>query len=301
MNGPPPSRLREALRPGSLSGDTARIWTLQGAGLLFALVASIIVAKTLGPAEKGVVDLYLLLAALIGDLGGLGFGSGLLYYLANQRRSLTEVHGTGLVFAAAAGGVTALIGWAGLSVWEMILPGLHPWALLLAFALGPVIYYALIASNLLTGIDRAVLVHALAAANGLINLTAVLVLYSLGILRSGTVILVTAGLSVLLATASFAVLRRRAGPSRPSRELFGVSLRYGLVLHVGIVANFLHFKVDQLMLNYWLGTAAVGIYAVGVRWAEMLFLLDAALGAAALYRITSSDARESFRLSWRLV
>jgi O-antigen/teichoic acid export membrane protein len=54
------------------------------------------------------------------------------------------------------------------------------------------------------------------------------------------------------------------------------------------------------MINYWLGTGAVGIYAVSVRWAEMLFILDNAIFSAALYKICSSDGEESYSLSKRL-
>jgi O-antigen/teichoic acid export membrane protein len=44
----------------------------------------------------------------------------------------------------------------------------------------------------------------------------------------------------------------------------------------------------------------VGIYAVSVRWGEMLFLLDNAIFSAALYKICSSNAEQSYLLSKRL-
>ena len=99
---------------------------------------------------------------------------------------------------------------------------------------------------------------------------------------------------------TFGILYLREPRLSFSAPLLRDGLSYGVVVYVGVIANALHFKVDQIMINWFLGTEAVGIYAVGVRWAEMLFLLDSALGAAALYRISSSPAGESIALSWKL-
>jgi len=100
--------------------------------------------------------------------------------------------------------------------------------------------------------------------------------------------------------ATFGFLYSREPRLSFSAPLLGDGLSYGVVVYVGVVANALHFKVDQVMINWYLGTEAVGIYAVGVRWAETLFLLDSALGVAALYRISSSPADESIALTWKL-
>ena len=65
----------------------------------------------------------------------------------------------------------------------------------------------------------------------------------------------------------------------------------------GTIANVLHFKIDQAMIAYWLGTTEVGIYTVSVRWAEMLFVLDNAILSAALFKIASSSTAAGYELT----
>jgi len=107
-------------------------------------------------------------------------------------------------------------------------------------------------------------------------------------------------LSILSAMVCFRVLYRQAPDLKFDTSLMRQSLRYGSIVYIGNIANIMHFKIDQVMINYWLGTKAVGIYAVSVNWAEMLFILDSGILSAALYKISSASADESYLLSQRL-
>lgn len=293
-------RLRQLFTPGSIRGDASRIYALQFATVGLALATSIVVARSLGPTQKGVVDLFNLLNAFINDLGALGFGTGLLYYLMARRWPIGALHGAGVGFAALAGGITAIAGWLGLPLLKDAFPGLPAWAILLACALAPVTCYRLIWGNLMTGLGRAVMLYrvglwsaaALAAILGL--------LWATKHLTPTSIIIAIAVLSPILAVASFRILRREGRIQTPSAALLRSSLTYGLVTYVSAAANTLHFKIDQVMLNSMMGTGAVGVYAVGVRWAETVFLLDGAIFAAAMHRIGAGADAQSYALTKRL-
>lgn len=285
---------------GSIKRDTIRIYALQFLTLGISLVSSIIVARTLGPAKKGVVDLFHLLNSFVLDFGLLGFGSGLLYYLANRGRPVVEVHGTGVAYAVTAGSLAVILGGVGLPAWRSLFPNLPDWVILLAFVLAPVRYYTLIWSNIMMGLNKAVSSYRINMGMAAVTVLAVLALWNAQRLTVGNVIGISAGTSVLAGTIAFMTLFRMYPGMSPDGTLAKNCLKYGLVVYIGAVANVLHFKVDQMMINYWLGTKEVGIYAVSVRWAEALFILDGAIGAAALYRITASSPAESQRLSRRL-
>ena len=66
----------------SIKRDTLHIYIFQGLTLGIGMVGGILVARTLGPSNKGIIDLFSLLSSFIVDFGMLGFGSGLLYYLS---------------------------------------------------------------------------------------------------------------------------------------------------------------------------------------------------------------------------
>ena len=293
-------RIRQLFPEGSIKGDALRISAFQILSLAIGLIASIIVARTLGPARKGIIDLFNLLTSFIVDFGLLGFGSGLLYYQANRARPVGEVHGTGLAFSLAAGALVAAVGWVGLPAWKAVLPGLPAWIALAAFLLAPVRFYSLVWSSVMTGLNAVVSTHRVNAVFAAANTAVVLALWATDRLTVDALVVAMILFALAGGGVTFGILYSREPRLSFSAPLLRDGLSYGVVVYVGVVANALHFKVDQIMINWFLGTEAVGIYAVGVRWAEMLFLLDSALGAAALYRISSSPAGESIALSWKL-
>ena len=297
-------RLSEMRRARSLRWDVLGIYTLQFATVALGLLGGIIVARVLGPTGKGMVDLFQLLYTLLMELGLVGFNSGLLYHLANRGRPLGEVHGTALVFSGVAGGITALIAWLAWLVWPAwrpLLSGLPQWALLLALVLVPLAVYRSIWQTLMIGINRAVLSYQLGLVTGLMALGAIIALWQGGRLTPGAAIGVTASMLAVSAVVGLVILGKGGGKLRPSGQLARQSLQFGFVIYLSLLANLLHFKLDQVMINRLLGTGAVGVYAVSVRWAETLFLLDGALIAAALHRISSGTSSDSYRLTLRLM
>lgn len=293
-------RIRRLFPEGSIKGDALRISAFQILSLGIGLLAGILVARTLGPAKKGVIDLFNLLTSFIVDFGLVGFGSGLLYYQANRGRPVGEVHGTGLVFSLAAGALVAAVGWAGLPAWQAVLPGMPPWIALAAFLLSPVRFYSLVWSNVMTGLNAAVGIQRVNAVFAAANTAIVLGLWATDRLTVEALVVAMILFALAGGGATFGILYSREPRLSFSAPLLRDGLSYGVVVYVGVVANALHFKVDQFMINWYLGTEAVGIYAVSVRWAETLFLLDSALAAAALYRISSSPPDESIPLTWKL-
>lgn len=293
--------LRTRLGERSIRADAMRIYLLQAITLGLGMVSSVIVARTLGPSDKGIVDLLRVLTSFILDFGLLGFGSGLLYYLANRQESVARVHGTGLAFAALMGALIAGIGLLGRQWLLPLFPGLPAWMFTVAVLLAPFAFYFLIWSNIMTGLNRAVISYRMSAFFTAVNLTAVLLLWGSDRLSPGTVVLVMQSIAVANAMVAFVIMRRLEPSLRPSVQLARDSLRYSVVVYVGFLANMLHFKFDQLMVSNWLGTGELGIYAISVRWAEMLFLLDGALVSAALYRISSSPSAVASALTWRVL
>ena len=78
------------------------------------------------------------------------------------------------------------------------------------------------------------------------------------------------------------------------------SLAYGIRTYPAFVANWLHYRVDQLVIAHLMGVGSVGIYAVSVRWAEMLWLLGYGLLNAGLFRMASGQPDELRAFTWRL-
>lgn len=294
------SGLRRLLRPNSISRVALFIYLFQAASVVLGLANNIILARILQPADKGVYDIFLLIMQLTIDIGMLGIGSGLLYFFTNRGQPLPNVHGTGLVFSLVMGAVVAFSGWVLLPVWKQIFVGIDDWIIVLGFIMTAVGLYQIISSYCFMGTNQSVINYQLRLLNAVmlfVPTLGALFFYHFGI-REFIYLRVVANIVPIV--LSFVLLFRQEPRLHPDFHLFRQSLRYGLIIYIGYIANQLHYRVDQIMLNTMMGSTAVGIYSVGVRWAEMLFMLDAAISESAFYRISSLPAHESRQLTIRL-
>ncbi len=290
------------LRLGSLRGDIAKIFLYNSLSLCLGMFGSIIIARVLGPTQKGVLNLYSLLTTLIAELGLLGLNSGLLYLLANRKTPLERIH-----FAAIRGAL--ILGGASLGVVALLVPllsvgfqGLPTQFVIISGIIAPLLLYRVMWSNLMTGINRATHVYWVGFLLSALSLLCMLILWAMDALTATNFIWVNIALVIMNCLYGFLYLFRIHGfRFVRDKDCFTGAFRYGCVVYLGVIFNFLNFRIDQLMINYFQGPRGVGIYTVSVSWAEMLWLIDYAVINAALYNISSLSPGESWDLTWSLV
>ena len=280
----------------TIGPEIIRVYFLQFIALAIGMVGNIFVARWLGPSEKGLIDLFHVLTSFIQDIGALGFGAGVLYALTFLKAPLPSVHGAAIAFSVLNGFVTAMLGFALIVQWQGVFPGMPAWTLYLCFALSPLIYYKLVWSSLLISLNQAAAMYRIAVALAFANLIAILLLFVTHRLSVNSVFLLTAITIAINAFVSLGWLLRRELRLEFNLSILKRSFGQGLIFYAGIVANLLHFKIDQILINHWYGSHEVGLYAVGVRWAELLFLLDSALITASLGRLSVLTEVESVTL-----
>ena len=66
------------------------------------------------------------------------------------------------------------------------------------------------------------------------------------------------------------------------------ALRYGIQVHLGNLFIFLSYRVDLLLINWYLDPAAVGYYAIGVVLVEQLWLVSSAVSLVLFPRLAAS-------------
>ncbi|ACF14471.1 polysaccharide biosynthesis protein [Chloroherpeton thalassium ATCC 35110] len=283
-----------------LSHDAIRVYLFQFLGIAASFVLSILIARILGPAEKGRYDLFLLLNSLMISFGVAGVPNGLLYYMTNEKKRLGEVHGTGLATTGFAWLILFIIGFVWIAKFTALLNGLPEWCIWLSLFIAPALLYRQIWINLMTGANEAVQMHRFQFYIILLNLFGGMYLVWAGELDFSHTIWLTAGIQVFGAIMMVAVLLMKDAKLSIDLSLARKSLSYGTFIFIASLANILHFKVDQIMINGWLGTKSLGMYAVGTKIAEMLFIIDTGLTSTATYKISSSSVQESYRLAVKL-
>lgn len=294
------NRLISQLQRGSIRRNAAQILFVQVITIGLSLGVNVIIGRYLNPAEKGVLDLFRLLVSLVGIFGMFGIGSGLFYFYTNKGVSFDQVHSTGLVYIVIAGSITLFIGVLGVNLWQDVFEGLVPWVVIAGFAVAPFIYYRSIWALLTVGYGKPLLNFLMTLGITAINLLIVLALVITRTMTAEILVIVTILLTIIPAVLGFIYFMRRNIVFSPSINLFNNSFQYGLIIYIGSIANFLHFRVDQLMISNLLDLRAVGLYAVSIRFAEMILLLDTPISTAALKRISSASSSQSSELTRKI-
>jgi O-antigen/teichoic acid export membrane protein len=245
------------------------------------LLASLVVARIAGPAGVGTLVLLRVLPWLTGLLLSSGLYGAAPYFLSGPGRSEPRYRSTLAAMTVAAGAV-------GAGLWIAASPLLGPW-------LFPQLPLALVALAGVSVLTQALESSAMACTQGfddlkgsnrIIFLEEFLFLPFFGLLLvAGTGHFAAIVLALILgdlATGGYGWTRlaRRGyftGAGRPSLPLAGHVAGYGFRAQLGSIALLLNARFDFAIVGALLGPAALGIYAVASRYAELLRLPSLAM------------------------
>lgn len=276
-----------------IGSEASKLFMIQIITMVISFLPSILVTRSLGPEMKGKYDLFNLLSSYITEFGLLGFGSGLLYYQFSKKYSLSKIQGTAVLFSIMMGVLISTAGILSLHVWKDMFKGLPDKYIVIAFIICPFSFYKLILNNILIGMNKAIVNYRISLLLGLFDFLFIIVLFFSNALSYSALILLISGETVLLSLGGTICISVYSHGIQIDIVLLWKALKYGIVLYVGTMANSILFKIDTLFINYFIGNEAVGIYNVAVRWAEMLFLLDSAISAASIYKISTVAKEEA--------
>ncbi len=285
---------------GSLGKDALLTLGAQGASLVCGMAASIITARVLGPAGRGVLALIVLTVGLVGWILPMSTDSGLMYHVARRRASVGAALTASLVIAFATGalGLLLLLGLSA-ALSGSALRGVPRGLLLLAGAGLFCGTFATLGSAVVLGagwVRERTLLSIAGAVLGLLLMAVLLLGFHLGLLGA-----VAAGLAapVLVSVLLILWIGRRVGMGRRvDLSLIRSSAAFGLKMHPGLIAYWANLSLDRLVVNYFLGAYAVGLYGVASGLGELLWQLPAAM-AIALFPRAAGPASSTAQVAAR--
>ncbi len=267
------------------------------------LVLAIVVARGLGPANRGVYFLALFAATLIALVGNMGLAAAALVYGASQRLPLAELHGMAIVCGVVVGalGAALLLGLQEVLT-DSVLRGVDGTILILvSVSLAPLIY-AQVVGALITGMGHVPEISklriAVALATPALTIPAVVLGDGEPLWPVAAWLVVTIGFATALARLA---LRHMARPCRPSRATTGQVVSFAVRGHVGTLAHQGFLRVDVLFISARLGPASVGLYAQASVLAERMSTLGQAMYASSAARLGSDPPRDAALLTAELV
>lgn len=312
---PPTSRLRAAAAwavQGGTQGAPFRtavpsMVALRFGGIAVLFITSILVARTLGPHDKGIYNLVVLIPAFYQTFLDFGITNGNFFYLARGELEPAIAYTNVLFFVLAtllvvAFPVSLLAG----DSLAGAFPGIPRNLLLLSvLVLSPLTMHGLMVSGgLLMGTNRAPITYLIPfAAQILVLVGAVVVaLGHFGLTGFVAVFFSATAVAQLLYLTSYhrgIKLSLKFDPRAIVR-----SLRFGAPLYVATLFSFLHSRVDQVIIADSIGPSALGQYALAISIGEMLWSIDMPVIAAIQYEVahrSPADAAELVHRATRII
>jgi O-antigen/teichoic acid export membrane protein len=289
--------LGATLRDATTTG--VRVVALRLASYAVGLVASVLIARALGPHGRGLYVYPLAILGVAMALGHLGIEQANVY-LASRGVDLPILWANGLAVSV----IVGPLAWA-------VVAGLYygigasgfggvPFVWL-AVALGqiPILLQALYWTSVLQLNGRLTTAMRASLAGVALHAALTVLLFATGTLSPFRVLLLawvangSAWVLLLLAGS-------RAGIARlhPDTAQLKKAVLFGLKAHGGLIFVFLLLRVDQLMVKSFLGFTSLGLYALATMLAELLWLLTDPMAAALLPHQVRAGERDARQLGY---
>ena len=263
---------------------------------------SIILARVLGPEDRGIYALIILSPAVMGMLGTLGIEIANVYFSANKKYKLRDIVSNSLVSSIGLGLVIILLFWVASTTnafQEFLIANnitfLYLW---LAVFTVPIVLLSGFFNRILLGREEIVKFNSVGIFKSIFQLGLVfvfLIVLDQGVFGAVLAYIVTTVCVALLVTLFIKKLNRINFSI--NFELLKESLRYGGKGYLGNVAQFLNYRLDMLLVAYLLDINAVGYYTIAVGMAERLWMIPGSIGTVLFPRVSAIGDTQANQLT----
>jgi len=266
--------------------------------VILGLGVSIIIARFLGPKGQGIYSLAILLPSLLIIFTNFGIDSASIYFIGKKKYSPREVFGGNIIFTVLLSVSAILIGLIIIFfLSDRFFQGVEKIYLFLALSLIPFTLFFNFISHILLGLQKIKKYNIVFFLQSFFFLTLVGILL-LG-LRFGieAVILAQVASYLLVGIILFFIIRKEAGGLifKINKRYFKNILSYGFKVYLTNTFNFLHYRIDQFLINIFLNPIAVGFYYVAVRLSEAVWLLSSSVGTVLFPKIVSETDQKRLK------
>jgi len=283
---------RERFVTGTLYTFGSRVLTV-----LLGVIASAIIARSLGPQMKGIYALAALLPSLVVNFASLGLGSAAVFHTARGGISRDQILGTTILMTlfmslvGVVGGSAVAIG-----LGDVVFPGVDLRFLLLALLIIPLNMFHLSVKDVMLGARSFRLYNLSPPLKSLVWIGLLIILVR--VVRFGVpgALMATAGAWLAADAIAFMLSRRVAGgvSFSPNWHYVRIACKYGLQIHIVSMLAVLYYRADLILVNRFLGAEAVGYYTTSVGLSEHLTLAATAAGVI-LFASVAGERSENRR------
>jgi O-antigen/teichoic acid export membrane protein len=252
----------------------------QVVGLGTSFLVSVLVARTLGPQGKGMLAVIMQVPALLLVALDLGITTANVYFVSRGETKAGTAAANSAVMAVLFGALGAPIIYLLLTGPFAVAPGIPALAVAFAIVILPTGLFASWMNGVAAGVGNLAVPLRYSIASSLTTLVGLGFLWFSGRAQVSAVV----GISVLGTIVGLGALllglRRSLRPFAVDIGAARSAASFSAKAYLGNVAGFLLERQDVLLLGWLAGVASVGVYSVGVSFAELIWYLPNALATA---------------------
>jgi PST family polysaccharide transporter len=269
------------------------LWTVVNfvAQAVLGGVLATAIGRHFGPEVKGYASLLTFGPTVAAWLAALGIGSATMFFSAGRRIAVDQLLTVATVLAVLLGSVAAVFGW------TVLAPGLRSPEVALALAVGLALAIVQLLREYhgaaLLGLSRVTLyaqMTIVARVAGVALVLPAVYLAPLGIFY----LLIPLSLAVSNLVIVATVRRALRWHWNWSTETLRRQLNFGIRSHVGEAVVVALLRLDQFAVYLFLGPVALGLYSIGVLFADLLPQAAQAAGYLFFGRIAGAGQRAHY-------
>ncbi len=268
------------MKAGKAFKDTAGILGTRVIWSVTGLISGVILARWLGPYERGVLAIVLLIPSTILTLVKLGVSQATVYFINRKEATVDKVASNSIILALGLGLLSSVV------VWELrdsllhtLLNDVPSWALILALIRVPLLLldnylYSILQATGQFGMYNRRLLQS--EALRLILVVVCVMVLNLGL--SAAVVIYTVIAAINIAWLLYSMSQTITFSFSLDRELLGRMLSFGIRSYVQIVTAHLLLRIDVYMVQAFLGPMEVAFYALALHFTELVLEVPQAIG-----------------------
>lgn len=257
--------------------DVGSLLSSRFVALGIGILSSVVLARTLGPEDKGIVTAVLVIPSLVDSFADLGLRQSTIYFMGKKIYDDQVILSTVVLLSLATSGIGLLI--ALTSYWMLGYIASYGWTVVaVALVMLPCAIMTSYSNGVLLA-KQQIKVVALASMLGRVSYLVLLVFFlyvaSFGVIGAVSATALAAVVSagyVIWAVARYGTLRPAYIPGMPWSFI-----KLGFVYAIALFILGLGYRIDVVILEQLSTTSEIGIYSVGVGLAEMLWMVPMAL------------------------
>lgn len=270
--------------------------------IMLSMIGGIIVARMLGPGNRGMLEILSTLPMLVVSFGNLGIGNANLYFIAKNKFPVESIIANTIGISTLLGSLLLLLSF--LLVWSLsnsVFRDIPVMFSIIAFAPIPLMLFQRYSEYIFLGKELIGLRNRLNILPAISYLLLVLILVVV-MHKDVNGVLVAQLTSSIIASFLGIILLKRLSRIRFKLDwqLFKKSVSYGIVPFFALVILNLNFKADIFLIKYFLDNVQVGYYSLGVSLSEKIWLVPEAISLVLFSRVSNIDKEEANRLTPKL-